>query len=204
MGTGRRVVGLIACNSAPLRARFVKDLSARFPTEDKGDLEWMLNVSIKRDRASRSITLSQELYVTDLIAKFGLFVDKAITRRFDCPMDEGTVLSPDDQSAVGSPAHKEMTPQREAYMSLVGGYLWLSNMTMWHLAFAAGQLARYLTNPGPSHFRAAIRVLAYLQHSGSRPLIFRPNSSLGLDITSILTGQPASRSVVAWCSITAA
>ncbi len=57
---------LIADNDAALRDRFVKDLSARFPTEDKGDLAWILSVAITRDRAVRTLTMSQELYVTDL------------------------------------------------------------------------------------------------------------------------------------------
>ena len=74
-----------------------------------------------------------------------------------------------------------MSVQREAYMSLVGGYLWLANMTMWILGYPAGQLARFLTNPGPSHFRAAIRVLAYLRDNGAQPLELRTNAARGLD-----------------------
>ena len=57
-------------------------------------------------------------------------------------------------------------------MSLVGGFLWLSNMTMFSIAYASGQLARFLTNPGPSHFRAALRLLAYLRDNGDQPLVF--------------------------------
>ena len=87
-------------------------------------------------------------------------------------MDEGTVLTSDDQPTVGSPEHIAMTARRDAYMSLVGGFLWLSGMTMWHLAYASGELARFLTNPGPSHFRAAVRVLTYLRDGGGRPLVF--------------------------------
>ena len=37
---------LICDNSPELRARFVADLSERFPTEDKGELSWILNVAI--------------------------------------------------------------------------------------------------------------------------------------------------------------
>ena len=43
-----------------------------------------------------------------------------------------------------------MSTKREAYMSMVGGFLWLSNMTMFTISYAAGQLARFLTNPGPT------------------------------------------------------
>ena len=52
-----------------LRARFVADISKRFPTEDKGELEWILNTAITRDRAARTLSLSQALfYVADLVS----------------------------------------------------------------------------------------------------------------------------------------
>ena len=173
--------GLICDSSSSLRDRFVADLSQRFPTEDKGELRWMLNVSIARDRQSRSLTLSQELYVHDLLSKHGHWIDDSLSRRFDCPMDENMVLSADDQPAIGSDEHQQMAPRRDAYMSMVGGFLWLANMTMWHIAYSSGQLARYLTNPGPTHFRAALRLLAYLRDTGARPLRFTTNTSRGLD-----------------------
>ena len=126
--------------------------------------------------------MSQSLYVQDLVTKFGSFVDSSLTRHFDCPMDEGLILSSDDQPIVGSKEHVAMSTQREAYMSMTGGFLWLANMTMPLIAFAAGQLARFLTNPGPSHFRAALRLLVYLRDNGDRPLAFTPNLDRGLDV----------------------
>jgi hypothetical protein len=54
-------------------------------------------------------------------------------------------------------------------------------MTMFHLAYPAGQLSRFLTNPGQPHFLAALRVLAYLRSAGARPLVFSTNSARGLD-----------------------
>ena len=172
---------LIADNDPELRARFVTDLSARFPTEDKGELKWILSVAITRDRQARTLSMSQELYVVDLITKFGSFLDASVTRTFDTPMEEGLVLSSADQPEIGSEAHAAMAASRDVYMSLVGGYLWLANMTHFHLAYPAGQLARFLTNPGLPHFRAALRLLAYLQSVGSRPLVLAPNSARGLD-----------------------
>ena len=74
-----------------------------------------------------------------------------------------------------------MAVQREQYMSMVGVLLWLANMTMPWLAYTASQLARFLTNPGQSHYAAALRVLLYLRHAGDRPLCFAPDSSRGLD-----------------------
>ena len=47
----------------------MSDLSDRFPTEDKGPLEWILNVSVTRDRRAHTLDLSQELYIADLVRK---------------------------------------------------------------------------------------------------------------------------------------
>ena len=87
----------------------------------KGELSWILNVGITRDRAARTLTMSQSLYVTDLISKFGSFIDASLTRRVDCPMEEGTLLNSDDQPVVDSAEHADFSVQREAYMSLTGG-----------------------------------------------------------------------------------
>ena len=126
--------GLLLDNHSPLRKRFVDDLSARFPTEDKGELEWMLNVSITRDRPRRTITLSQQLYINDLVSKFGHLADAELVRRFDTSMEDGLILSSDDQPVIDSPEYVAMGVKRESYMSMVGGYLWLTNMTLWFLA----------------------------------------------------------------------
>ena len=99
---------LIADSNPELRTRFVADLSARFPTEDKGELSWILSVAITRDRQARTLSMSQELYVVDLITKFGSFLDASVTRTFDTPMKEGSVLSAADQPEVGSEAHAAM------------------------------------------------------------------------------------------------
>ena len=172
---------LICCSSRELRDRFVADLSKRFPTEDKGELTWILNVAIARDRPSRTLTMSQSLYVTDLTTKFAPFLEPSITRQFDCPMEEGLVLTSDDQPEVGTPAHDDMASRRDAYMSLVGGFLWLANMSVPAIAHATGQLSRFLTNPGPSHFHAALRLLIYVRDHGGRPLVMAPNVARGLD-----------------------
>ena len=161
---------LIADNCSKLRARFVADISKRFPTEDKGELEWILNTAITRDRAARTLNLSQALYAADLVAKYSAYLDRSRSRRFDSPMEEGLELSAADQPAVGSVEHDEMSEFRTAYMAIVGGLLWLANMTRVDIAYSASQLARFMTNPGPPHFKAAIRVLIYVRDTTDRAL----------------------------------
>ena len=91
------------------------DISKRFPTEDKGELEWILNTAITRDRGARTLNLSQGLYAADLVTKSSAYFDRSRSRRFDSPMEEGLELSADDQPAVGSVEHDEMSEFRTAY-----------------------------------------------------------------------------------------
>ena len=70
-----------------------------------------------------------------------------------------------------------MQSRRADYMALVGGYLWLANVTRPEIAYIASQLARFVSNPGKVHYAAAIRVLLYLQGSSSRTLSFQPVST---------------------------
>jgi hypothetical protein len=108
--------------------------------------------------------MSQALHVADLTTKFAPFLlDTSLTRHFDCPMDEGLVLTDDDQPEIGTQDHEDMAVCRDAYMSLVGGLLWLANMSLPLIAYPTGQLARFLTHPGPSHFQVALRVLLYVR-----------------------------------------
>ena len=172
---------LIVDSCPDLRARFVADISKRFPTEDKGELEWILNTAITRDRAARTLNLSQALYTADLITKFGSYFERSRSRHFDSPMEEGLELSPADQPVPGSVEHDEMSQFREAYMAIVGALLWLANMTRVDIAYSASQLARFMTNPGPSHFKAAIRVLLYLRDTTDRALVMRPDPTRGLE-----------------------
>lgn len=170
---------VIVDNDPGLREEFLSYLSNVHPTEDKGELNWVLQVGVTRNRVDRSITLSQELYVKDLVKRFGSHLE-GLTRRFDSPFDANLELSVDQCPEVDTPEYTEMYKYRDAYMSLVGAYLWLANVTRPELCFISAQLARYVSNPGKSHYRAALRVLMYLNNSSSKGLVLKPNRALGL------------------------
>lgn len=170
---------IIIDNDPSLREEFVRYLSAIHPTEDKGELTWVLQVKVARNRSNRTLTLSQEMYVNDLVKRHGQLI-VGLSRKFDSPFEANLELSHDQCPIPNSPEQTEMEPYRETYMSLVGAYLWLSNVSRPDLCFISSQLARYVSNPGYTHYRAALRVLIYLQGSSTRSLTFQPNVNLPL------------------------
>ena len=119
---------LIVDNSPALRQRFVADLSNRFPIEDKGELSWILNVGISRDRSRRTLTMSQSLYVSDMLQRYSSYVATGNTRHFAAPLNDRFELDPADAPSIGSPEHADMAQRREIYMQVVGGILWLANI----------------------------------------------------------------------------
>lgn len=118
--------------------------------------------------------MSQELYVTDLVTKYAPFIEGRMARHYDAPMEEGLTLSADDSPVPGTSEHDELAALRAIYMALVGGFLWLANMTRPDISYAASQLCRFLANPGRPHIAAAFRVLIYLDGTKDHALTFRP------------------------------
>ena len=50
-------------------------------------------------------------------------------------------------------------------MTVIGSLLWLAACTRPDLSFTVSVLARYLSNPGPAHYTAMLRALAYLKRT---------------------------------------
>ena len=104
-------------NDSALRSRFVTDLGKRFPVDDRAELKWMLGAAIHRDRKARTLTLSQEVYIKDLVERYASHVSAGHTRKYDTPMEEGLRLSHDDCPAPNSDAADQMAPKKPIYMS---------------------------------------------------------------------------------------
>ncbi|KAE8548982.1 hypothetical protein EYB25_009365 [Talaromyces marneffei] len=112
------------------------------------DLDWFLGMRIVRDREKKLIWLSQATYI-DKIAKL---VDSH--QNDDVPMSREELL-PYEGTADYSSIHK--------YQRKVGSIMYAAVSTRPDVAFAVSRLARFLTNPGPKHHKAADKVLSYLR-----------------------------------------
>jgi len=84
---------VIVGNDTSLRAEFITYLSTKHPTEEKGPLDWVLQVRVERDLPAHTITLSQELYISDLLKRHGKLLD-GLTRQFDSPYAVSAVPRP--------------------------------------------------------------------------------------------------------------
>lgn len=133
-------------------------LQDRFETKDLGDSKWMLGMLITRDRKARTIQLTQELYVTKALERYGL----SECRTARTPMGSNNGAQEDDADGAGKPV--PLLP----YQEKIGVLLYAAISTRPDIAFAVNKLARFVQAPLTRHMNAADRVFRYL--AGTRDI----------------------------------
>ena len=136
-------------------------LSDRWGITDLGPVKTFLGMDIKRDRATRTLTISQARYAADVLKRFGLQ---------DCQ----PLRTPLDPSY--SKLQKRLSSERACalhYRSMLGSLplMYLALCTRPDLSYVIGRLAVYSTDPGEQHERALLRVFRYLKGTLSLPCL---------------------------------
>lgn len=125
----------------------VEQLRKRYQLTGGDELQWFLGIEVIRDRQRRLIWLSQSSY----IEKIAALAQSKLTAR--APMTKEELLP-----FEGIASTREIT----VYLRKIGSLLYAAVITRPDIAFATSRLARFTTNLGPEHQKAADRVLQYL------------------------------------------
>lgn len=147
----------------------IEKLLSRFQGRNEGEAKRFVGVNIHRDTSSRqgchTTTISQEHLTQALLDEHK---DEVLTTALT-PMSPGTLLLPtkDDHPVVHDP---KLTKK---YQRLCGSMMYLSVWTRPDISFAVQQLAKYMANPQPHHWDAAIRLLRYLKHTPKMGITYR-------------------------------
>ncbi|CAI5982411.1 unnamed protein product [Closterium sp. NIES-64] len=149
------------------------ELLKRHTCTDLGELRSYLGLQITRDRARRTITLTQSHMVQQVLQRFGFTYSSPQAT----PLSTRHLLSalPSDESVESSGPYPE----------LVGCLMYLMTCTRPDLAYPLSILARYVA-PGrhrPEHMAAAKRVLRYLCSTSGMGLVLGGRSPV------VLTGH---------------
>ncbi|CAI7848660.1 unnamed protein product [Closterium sp. NIES-53] len=137
------------------------ELQKRHTCTDLGELHSYLGLQITRDRAHRTITLTQSHMVQQVLQRFGFTWSSAQPT----PLAIGHSLS--------APPSDESVEPSGPYPELVGCLMYLMTCTRPGLAYPLGLLARYVA-PGRHrkvHMDAAKRVLRYLCSTSGMGLV---------------------------------
>ncbi|CAI7846657.1 unnamed protein product [Closterium sp. NIES-54] len=137
------------------------ELHKRHTCTNLGELTSYLGLRITRDRAQRTITLTQSHMVQQVLQRFG----------FTYSSPQSTPL-PTSHSFSAPPSDESIEPSGP-YQELVGCLMYLMTCTRPDLAYPLSILARYVV-PGrhrKEHMDAATRVLRYLCSTSSMGLL---------------------------------
>ncbi|CAI5945039.1 unnamed protein product [Closterium sp. NIES-65] len=149
------------------------ELLKRHTCTDLGELRSYLGLQITRDRARRTITLTQSHMVQQVLQRFG----------FTYSSPQATLLS--TRHSLSALPSDESVESSGPYPELVGCLMYLMTCTRPDLAYPLSILARYVA-PGrhrPEHMAAAKRVLRYLCSTSGMGLVLGGRSPV------VLTGH---------------
>ncbi|CAI7859689.1 unnamed protein product [Closterium sp. NIES-54] len=160
-------------------AHVKSELQKRHTCTDLGELTSYFGLRITRDRAQRTITLTQSHMVQQVLQRFGFTYSSPQST----PLPTGHSLS--------TPPSDESVEPSGPYPELVGCLMYLMTCTRTDLAYPLSLLARYVA-PGRHrkvHWDAAKRVLHYLCNTSGMGLV------LGGRARVVLTGHADASSV---------
>jgi transposase InsO family protein len=172
---------IIASKSKSAISEFKHELAKRFKLKDNGPTSFFLGVKLTRDRASRTISLSQPAYIQSILDEFSGAGPDGVFNSAITPMGDGQILSEKDCPTTD----EEKADMKDVpYRAVIGKLLYLSIATRPDIAYAVSVLCRFLQNPGRTHWNAAKRVLRYLKGTKDLKLIYSPHNTSHPPITS--------------------
>mgnify|MGYP004607028067 CR=1 FL=1 len=162
---------LLACNDIGLLHETKRFLARKFEMKDLGDASFVLGIQIYRDRARGILGLSQKGYIEKILKRFSMQ---------DCKPGDTPISKGDKFSLSQCPKNdlEAKALQKIPYASIVGSLMYTQVCTRPDIAFIVGMLGRYLSNPGIVHWKAAKRVLRYLQRTKDYMLTYKKSDQL--------------------------
>ena len=151
--------------------KFKADLGNHFEMSDLGELAWILGIRVERDRAARTISLSQVAYIDSLVKHFQL-------------VDAPPLSMPIDPNALLTKSQSPSTPRQfddmrnVPYREAVGSLMYAAVGTRPDITFAVTALSQYLQNPGRPHWEQAKRAVRYLKGTRDWKLTFGPTGGV--------------------------
>ena len=162
---------LLATNDLGLLHQTKKYLSQNFEMKDMGEATYVIGIEIFRDRSQGLLGLSQKTYINKILERFNMEKCSAGV----VPIQKG-----DKFNAMQCPKNElERQKMRNIpYAYVVGSLMYAQTCTRPDISFAVGMLGRYQSNPGLDHWKAAKKILRYLQGTKNHMLTYKRSDHL--------------------------
>ena len=164
---------LLPANDTYLLVDTKQLLFSHFDIKDLGEASYVLGIQILRDRPSDIMRLSQQTYIDRILKRFNMQ---------SCSSGKALIVKGDRFSKGQCPQNDIERDQMKVvpYSSVMGSLIYAQVCTRLDIAFIVGLLSRYLSDPGQSYWKAAKKVLRYLQGTKDLMLTYRRTDTLGV------------------------
>ena len=162
---------LLATNDKGLLYEVKQFLSKNFDMKDMGEASYVIGIKIHRERSRGILGLSQETYINKVLERFNMK---------NCSPSVAPILMGDrfDLNQCPKNDFEQELMKNIPYASAVGSLMYAQVCTRPDIAFDVGVLGRYQSNPGIDYWRAAKKVMRYLQGTKDYMLMYRRTYSL--------------------------
>ncbi|GKA44534.1 putative zinc finger, CCHC-type containing protein [Tanacetum coccineum] len=155
----------VASNNNDLLHESKHFLSRNFDMKDLGEASYVIRIEIHRDRANGTLGLSQKAYIERILNMFNMqHCSPTIA-----PVIEGDVLGSHQYPKI-EVQYKEM--RRIPYASTIGSLTYAQVCTRQDITYICSMLNSFQSNPGLLHWKAAEKVLRYLQETKQYKLTY--------------------------------
>ena len=121
----------------------------KFDMKDLGVADVILGIKISK--TSDGLILSQSHYIEKILKKF----KQNDSSPMRTPIDVNPHLSKNNDKSLS----------QQEYAQAIGSLMYVMNCTRLDIASAISKLSRYISNSGPDHWKAIVRVLRYLKYT---------------------------------------
>jgi hypothetical protein len=139
--------------------------------KDLSETSYVLGLKIHRDRNKCILRLSQQTNIDKILKRYGMENDKS----------GNTLVAKGDKFSLDQCPKIELEKSEMhqiSYASLIESLMYAQVCTHPNIAYITGMLGRYLSNPDMNHWKAAKRVLRYLQRTKNHMLTYRRSDKL--------------------------
>ena len=148
--------GLAATNSVEFWKWLITALNKSFEITDLGPVALYLGIRITHDHPHRTLWLSQQTFVTNLLTSYHLLQSQPQSTPLHHPLH---LLPPPPPNSLPDITDCDITAH---YQALVGSLTYLAVCTRPDLAYTAMALGQFNANPTHAHLLAAKGILRYL------------------------------------------
>ncbi|UYV76700.1 hypothetical protein LAZ67_14001823 [Cordylochernes scorpioides] len=157
---------IIAAEREDTLKSFKESIKRIFKIKDLGGINCCLGIRIQM-KEDGSISIDQERYIEELLAKYRMKEAKPIST----PMDSNSKLT-----KISSIEGENEPVKKVEYQSLIGSLIYLSVSTRPDIAYAVSALGQFSNDPRRQHWNAAKRVLRYLKGTSCLRITYRKSN----------------------------